>query len=210
MSWSLNEVDAMAKKALRGAGYSWGMAEEAGKATRWLCARDLDGCGALLDLLENTDGTALTEWGPIIDGPDWRARGDLLCPLITGAAISDFAHKLRDTPIRCGNIIQPILLVPFVATAAWQNGATLTLSCRGMTAITDGRDLCITGAPPAGVDELTITSGGQLGTLGVISTRAQAAPATWAALGQFAQRTFAPASEESRRKGAGSGLSDND
>ena len=33
MNLSLNEVDAMAKKAARGAGYSWGLAEEAGKAT---------------------------------------------------------------------------------------------------------------------------------------------------------------------------------
>ncbi|MEL7259121.1 MAG: DUF3726 domain-containing protein, partial [Pseudomonadota bacterium] len=38
MSWSLNEVESLARKAARGAGYSWGLAEEAGKATRWTCA----------------------------------------------------------------------------------------------------------------------------------------------------------------------------
>ena len=31
MNWSLNELDAMARKAARGAGYSWGLAEEAGR-----------------------------------------------------------------------------------------------------------------------------------------------------------------------------------
>ncbi|NND22495.1 MAG: DUF3726 domain-containing protein, partial [Silicimonas sp.] len=42
MSYSLNEVEATAKKAARGAGYPWGLAEEAAKATRWLCAHDID------------------------------------------------------------------------------------------------------------------------------------------------------------------------
>ena len=36
MNVSMNEVESMAKTAARGAGYSWGLAEEAGKATRWL------------------------------------------------------------------------------------------------------------------------------------------------------------------------------
>ena len=43
MNWSLNELDAMARKAARGAGYSWGLAEEAGRATRWLAAAGLPG-----------------------------------------------------------------------------------------------------------------------------------------------------------------------
>ena len=30
MSWSLGEIEGLAKKATRGAGYSWGLAEEAG------------------------------------------------------------------------------------------------------------------------------------------------------------------------------------
>ena len=35
MSHSLGEVEALARKAARGGGYSWGMAEEAGFAVRW-------------------------------------------------------------------------------------------------------------------------------------------------------------------------------
>ena len=31
MSWSLGEIEGLAKKATRGAGYSWGLAEEAGR-----------------------------------------------------------------------------------------------------------------------------------------------------------------------------------
>jgi hypothetical protein len=35
MMRSLNEIEAMAKRAVRGAGLAWGLAEEAGKALRW-------------------------------------------------------------------------------------------------------------------------------------------------------------------------------
>jgi hypothetical protein len=40
--------------------------------------------------------------------------------------------------------------------------------------------------------------------------RAQVSPESWARLSGFAHRTFAPATEESRMRGAGAGLSDND
>ena len=52
MTLSLNEVQAQAFKAARGAGYAWGLAEEAGKATRWLCGHGLDGVALLVELLE--------------------------------------------------------------------------------------------------------------------------------------------------------------
>lgn len=39
MSFALNEIEATAKRATRGAGYDWGLAEDASKAVRWLCAR---------------------------------------------------------------------------------------------------------------------------------------------------------------------------
>ena len=43
MTWSLNEIETLSRKAARGAGLSWGLAEEAGKATRWLAAAGLPG-----------------------------------------------------------------------------------------------------------------------------------------------------------------------
>ena len=36
MHASLNEIESLCKKAARGAGMSWGLAEEAGKAAKWL------------------------------------------------------------------------------------------------------------------------------------------------------------------------------
>lgn len=55
MSHSLNEIAALAKRAARGAGLSWGMAEEAGRAARWLASYDLTGPALLCDVLTKND-----------------------------------------------------------------------------------------------------------------------------------------------------------
>ena len=47
MSWSLGETGALALKAARGAGMTWGLAEEASEAVVWLQARGLPGVSAL-------------------------------------------------------------------------------------------------------------------------------------------------------------------
>jgi len=48
---SLSELEALALKAAKGAGFSWGIAAEAGKACRWLHTYGLDGAHALLSEL---------------------------------------------------------------------------------------------------------------------------------------------------------------
>ena len=54
---SLNEAETLATKAARGAGLSWGEAEDLGRGARWLAARGLDWAGPLLGLAEQPGGT---------------------------------------------------------------------------------------------------------------------------------------------------------
>lgn len=51
-----SEILAYAKKATRGAGFSWGMAEEAAMATLNLYKAGYDGFLELISILENADG----------------------------------------------------------------------------------------------------------------------------------------------------------
>ena len=55
---SLNEIEGLSYKAARGAGMSWGLAEEAAFATRWLAVRDANWSGSLIALLERQGDTA--------------------------------------------------------------------------------------------------------------------------------------------------------
>ena len=64
MSFALIEVEATAKKAARGAGHSWGMAEEAARAARWLCAHGIDGVAGLARALARVDGSDPRQHAP--------------------------------------------------------------------------------------------------------------------------------------------------
>lgn len=189
MNLSLNEVEAMAKKAARGGGFDWGVAEEAGKAVRWLCQNGIDGCAALAELLSTDDAEH--------------------CALRTGLHVTDFAETLRESDMDIGPVNAPELLLPFVASAALQLETPLTLLTSDQTYVTDGRRLdCARGGHTDKPD--TVKMGGVLKQPTQPMSRANPDAGSWAVLGRFAHKTYAPATEESRLRGAGAGVSDND
>ncbi len=214
MNFALNEVEAMAKKASRGAGYSWGMAEEAAKASRWLCANGIDGVNALAVALLAADGSDPKWMVPQTLDEEWRAQSGTICPLMAGATLSDFAGVGPEISVGIVNVVAPILLLPFAANAARQFGCPVTVARDGVLATTDGKGLALSGAQSAvSIDiapRVTVQRTGQIGAKNPPQTRATPSDAGWAALGHFAHRTYAPATDESRLKGAGAGLSDND
>ena len=209
MSVSLNEVEAAAKRAARGAGYPWGLAEEAGKSTRWLCGQGMDGANALAQLLRQGLAAALEDHRPVAKQPDWIGQ-HALCPLITGAALSDRPDLLRAGPIRLQSVAVPVLIIPFVAFAARAENMVISVISGSVSATTNGRQLASVQDWPAHAECLEILPGGDIGTSRSQAPRAIPDPADWATLDRFAHRTYAPATEESRLRGAGAGLSDND
>ncbi len=210
MTLSLNEIEATAKKAARGAGYPWGLAEEAGKATRWLCSRELDGCAALAALLNRMDGTDIADRSPAPGDAAWSAAGGSLCPLATGAAISDCAHEISAREMRLGEIAKPILLAPFAASVAQQVGTTVQVKFPQSEFSTDGERISLNGRPPKVTPWASVAVGGSVDHPTGRCQRADPNANDWKTLTTFAHRTYAPATEESRIKGAGAGLSDND
>ena len=206
MSFSLNEIEVTAKKAARGAGYPWGLAEEAGRATRWLCAQGLDGPAALAPLLDAGFAASLVDHAPQSLAGPWTVAHPL-CPLITGAALSDCAATL---PARVGPVMAPLLLLPFLASAARQIATPLSLSTDAITATTDGTGLALSGPMPGMANTVEIGPTAMPSVTQAQHSRARPDPTAWETLGRYAYRTYAPATEESRLKGAGAGLSDND
>lgn len=200
---SLNEIHSGAKKAARGAGYPWGLAEEAGQAVRWLCSQGLDGCAALAGILKKFDGAQIEAIAPQTDAPIWQARGGMLCPLVVGSAISDRADELVQRQFKTASIAQPVLLCAFAASAARRTNNNVSIEWPGGGAVSDGVHLAIHGEPRSSADFVNIRSGGIIDTPRQFSSRAAPKPGVWRTLNSFAHRTFAPATEESRIKGAG-------
>ncbi|UWQ93775.1 DUF3726 domain-containing protein (plasmid) [Rhodobacteraceae bacterium M382] len=209
MSFALNEVEATAKKATRGAAYTWGLAEEASKATRWLCAQGMDGCAALAGLLRKTDRA--TDMAPVSLDGNWHGASGRLCALIAGASLSDCAYRLPQGEIHMENVIAPQLLIPFAAAAARQLGQPVTIGWGDVEIATDGSRLDVADMPTTAIAEIvTVRLGGQIGQPVAQHSRATPDVNDWTYLNELAGRTYAPATEESRLKGAGAGLSDND
>lgn len=212
---SLAEIDAMGRKAARGAGFAWGLAEEAGRAARWLAAWGLPGPEALLAALQAMDG-AVGAHAPRPDGPAWKAEAGTLCPIATGAALSDRAAEIRDgAEIRLGPVLFPLLVLPALCRAARDLDFAIELRGAAFVAVAtpDG---------PAAADRAPIEAA-RIEGLSVARADGSPHPAvphrsdawrvsveTWRALDRFAHRTYAPATEASRRAGAGAGVRDTD
>lgn len=208
MSLSLGEVEATAKKAARGAGYPWGLAEDAATAARWLCAQGLDGCAALAALLSTTDGADLARHTPQAGTDPWCAPGGTLCPLITGAALSDHAAALASAPLRIAQIAQPVLLLPFAAQAARALAQPVRLTWPEGHATTDGAHVHLAATPGPIAAHVTASCESSTHQSRRPCHRATPSPAAWETLLALAHRTYAPATDESRRKGAGDGPPD--
>ena len=206
----------MAKRAARGAGFDWGLAEEAGKAVRWLTEHDLPGVEALAQLLIDNDNKDYGELTPIsVDGP-WHARCGRLCPIACGAALSDRAQAIAaGHAVELGPTRQPLLLVPGAAAAARLTGRTIELSWHGVSMVLTADGAAIEGSEEALKSELAqhvfCRTTQPVAVVSATGKRGRAVNAeSWSRLDDFARRTFAPASEASRISGAGAGLEDNE
>lgn len=188
---SLNEAETLAAKVARGAGFSWGLADEIGRAARWM-ATEGDGWSEALLALAQAAGELEAP------APDriarWR-RGDPdaagarpLCPVRTAALLIDDAAEIGAGPLRIARVGLPIWL-----------GAML-----------NGSGVWVADVQPR------IASGDVMVRRGLLPARSEGArraaieAETLAALGVYAARTYVPESARSRRRGAGGGSVDDD
>lgn len=186
MICSLNEIEMLVRKAVRGAGYDWGLAEEAGKAARRLALAGHDAVVAFLALCERFDGSTHTERAPTSLAGVWQAPGGLLCPLTAGAALSDLTPPSLET----GSMAVPLIFAAIAEVAGYAidfgdplQPTTTRVACRPAP---------LPPPPP-------------------ISAGIDVDAALWDRLDRFARRTYVPASLQSRVAGAGTGaMVDND
>lgn len=215
---SRNETEALCQKAARGAGLTWGMAEEAGFAAGWLAAHGIDGASVLLEHLTRRTEIAGSARHPDLVRAHWQATGGLdLCPIALGAALSDHAHMMigqGDHPITTDAVHCPVLLVPFLDAIAMRNNLSLLLLWTD-DQMQIGGDVSALRAAAAVLAPIKAVP---VSILCFAATRAEPFPlqtpplvpaGTIAALNAFAFCTTVPATATSRH-GAGAVLSDND
>ena len=186
VSWSLGEIASLCTKAARGAGHPWGIAEEVGWAVRWLSGRGLAGSEACAT---------------------WLQGGAGACPIRAGLEIRDLGNVTPGT--RFDDLAAPGLLLPFVAWALGAGQAVrVTMDACPVILSRDGVD--VTTALPDRAAVRIEAFDGEPPAPNRAWRIVDVQPAALALLQSLAQRTYAPASEQSRLLGAGAGLTDND
>ncbi|MFO1060678.1 MAG: DUF3726 domain-containing protein [Dongiaceae bacterium] len=207
---SLNEVETIASRATRGAGRPWGLAEEAARAARWLARHGLP-WERLADLLAD-DGIV----APVLEPGRLRPAGDgRLCPLRSGALVAEGGTGLL--PLRLERVAVPLLLLPFAADLAHRAGRRIALAWPAAQFTCEPGGAVARAAGPVGqhdgsVDGVEIREAARSEAVLLPPTAPRRAPdpAALATLQQLARRTYVPATERSRREGAGAGLLDSD
>ena len=199
MNLSLDEYRALAAKALRGVGYSWGLAEDGAFAARRLAEFGLPTGPTLVRLMTRVDGTATAELMP---GPEWMPVGDALCPVCVGTTIADLG-ECQD--IVLGPTIEPILIAPFLAATISNDGVGYRIAWEGGQCQVTSDAMCLEGEIWSGPVSVRIAPGDATARRANRHDRVELDEATVDALTRFASRTYAPASEASRLAGAGAG-----
>ncbi|PWJ20428.1 DUF3726 domain-containing protein [Jannaschia seohaensis] len=187
---SLNEAAALARKATRGAGYDWGLATEAARAVRWLAMRGQPALDALDALLASETAA------PRLEGDRLWAEGPL-CALRAGAVAGDLAALPGLAGLRLERVRVPLLVLPFAAGT----GRPMRVSGHGVAHVAP-EALHLTG-DWRGTQDLRLAPCDDAPAPTPPIFRADVSPDALTRLEALAQRTYAPATDASRRLGAG-------
>ncbi|MEZ5480557.1 MAG: DUF3726 domain-containing protein [Thiolinea sp.] len=213
--YSLSEIDAQVKKAVRGAGFSWGHAEEAGKAARFLAAQQLPGAALVAAYLQEREQEPQS-FATQEQVGYWQvtASGErFLCPVLAAASLLDTADVAsgwaEQGAVRLHRVAYPLLLLPALSVWAQARDVTLTLgweaaelACREGCVQVDALEMAVLACTRAAFLDIKVTDA-PLPQAREPRPVGQALDDTvWQALDAFARRTYVAATEASRR-GAG-------
>ena len=209
---SSNEIDALVKKAAKGAGMAWGLAADAGKAARWLADHGLPGPEVIADLLDWRDGRDHAAVAPPDVSLSWADHGAVLDPIVVGTVCADLAERLAAGPTELGTVQRPVLLGFALAVAARRTGTPLVAGWAGAELAVDAEGATVAGADDALLDSavaVSVRPGTGRGRRLIGPDRGWSVDGeAWARLERYAHRTYAPDTEQSRLTGAGAGLID--
>ena len=214
MRLSLYEIQTILRKAVIGAGFPVGLAEECGRAGAWLAASGQDGVGSVLMAIRGGKRAPVT---PVAEGnrlifPETSVAltGPSVIDLLVGVDVDDIQLRLVDAPL---------LMIGMAGVAAADYGREFIL-------VSDGNIFAEVSPSGLTLNGDTPPPGGQMGIKCQVATAVagEALPVRsregtdgaivdaklWHEALALAFNTYVPASDVSRVAGAGAGLTDND
>lgn len=211
MTYSLNELESLLKKAATGAGFPPGHAVDLAAAGVWLARRRVPVC----DLLARSIRGGMCEVR-LVTGACGVTCKTAKAAVIGIAAIDLLLSGVTGDAIELEQIDEPILLVGLAGVAAATHAVDFEIRYVGGV-------LSVKSSGVGRLDAAALEPGSVTLTLRAVDVT-QTAPVTlasrydpaavhdtgWDELAALARKTYVPASEQSRLSGAGAGLTDND
>jgi hypothetical protein len=199
---SLSEIDTTSKRASKAAGFSWGVAEEIGKAIRSLELFGLPGIKNLNLYLNKIEKNHPKKVNKI----NQENKNKELCPIYCGVAFLDQCQELVVLKnIKFYNINYPILILPFISKASEIVGKKVLIQFNKSSLLMNFNKSIFSknldGETISLVDEINIE---------FLENKNSFSDQEWKELYKLSEKTFVEETDSSKTKGAGAGLTDND
>ena len=201
---TLSEIDTTSKRAVRGAGFSWGIAEEVGKNMRLLELFGLPGIKNLNQFLKDYKEKQFQKVTLISDTNN--ANKYPFCPIILGVNFIDQVNLLdKKINIQISNVAFPLLFLPFVSRASEMIGKRIFLKIEEKEFLLNLNQSIYSNYLKNEILEVCNTI-----NISFIENSNSFNENEWKELYKLSEDTFVEETESLKISGAGAGLTDND
>ena len=199
---SLSEIDTTSKRASKAAGFSWGIAEEIGKAIRSLELFGLPGVINLnlyLKKIKKNHPKKINKIGK-------ENKNKETCPIYCGVAFLDQCKQLETLEIiKFYNVNYPILILPFISKASEILGKKILIQFNNTSFLANFNKSILS----KNIDKQISPLANEI-NIEFLENKNSFSVQDWKELYKLSEETFVEESESLKSKGAGAGLTDND
>ena len=199
---SLSEIDTTSKRASKAAGFSWGIAEEIGKAIRSLELFGLPGVINLnlyLKKIKKNHPTKINKIGK-------ENKNKETCPIYCGVAFLDQCKQLETLEIiKFYNVNYPLLILPFISKASEILGKKILIQFNNTSFLANFNKSILS----KNIDKQISPLANEI-NIEFLENKNSFSVQDWKELYKLSEETFVEESESLKSKGAGAGLTDND
>jgi len=199
---SLSEIDTTSKRASKAAGFSWGIAEEIGKAIRSLELFGLPGVINLnlyLKKIKKNHPKKINKIGK-------ENKNKETCPIYCGVAFLDQCKQLENLEIiKFYNVNYPLLILPFISKASEILGKKILIQFNNTSFLANFNKSILS----KNIDKQISPLANEI-NIEFLENKNSFSVQDWKELYKLSEETFVEESESLKSKGAGAGLTDND
>ena len=201
---SLSEIETVAKRASKAAGYSWGISEEVGKNIRLLEMFGLPGIRNLNEYFDKRKEQKFENLKLIKN--ENKPTALQYCPIISGTSFLDQIKSLDDLKeIQFKEIAYPLLFLPFASRASEIIGKRLFLKLDSNEFLLNfNNNIC------SNFINNEIITTAKIATIKLLENNDSFSEKEWNQLYKLSEETFVEESDSLKETAAGAGLIDND